>query len=219
MEKGIHCDVVVNDAKQRLDFKENVEGIDEWPHKAPEGEISYRLNNFSEDFSKRWQIKAVTIALRAWQLRLDRLRFRRERNPDAHVYANIEWHPLSHFGNRKGVLAHGYFPGQGDISGDVHLNDEWPYVPGAFMQDLAHPPLIPIMMHEFGHSIIGLRHDTLVSSMGIEMMYPSFNLGRKMNVLGPRTIQRGQERYGVRTLSQRIIDFFLRRRLKGADFR
>jgi len=206
-------------ALKGIEFAETLDNQLEWPHKAPEGEISYRLNNFSDDFSKRWQTKAVTIALRAWKLRLNRISFRKERNPDAHVYANIEWHPLSHFNNRKGVLAHGYFPGQGDVSGDVHLNDYWDYVPGVFMQDLSHPPLIPIMMHEFGHSIIGLRHDTLVSSMGIEMMYPSFNLGRKMNVLGPRTIQRGQERFGARTLRQRWIDYFLLRRFRGSDFR
>lgn len=219
MEQGIHCEAIVEDLNHKIAFKENIEGIDEWPHKAPEGEISYRLNNFSEDFSDAWQIRAVTVALRAWKLRVNRISFRRERNPDAHVYANVEWRPLSHFNNRKGVLAHGYFPGQGEISGDVHLNDEWDYVAGARFQDLAHPPLVAIMIHEFGHSIFGLRHDTLIESMGKEIMYPSFNLGRKFNKLGPRTITRAQERYGARTLSQRILDYFMARRLRGSDFR
>jgi len=216
--ENIICKARIEDFNHRIDFKENIEGIDEWPHKAPEGEISYRLNNFSEDFKDAWQIRAVTVALRAWKLRLDRISFRRERNPTAHVYANIEWHPLSHF-NSRGVLAHAWFPGQGDISGDVHINDEWDYVPGVKWQDLSHPPLVPILMHEFGHSIIGLRHDTAIESMGKEIMYPSFNLGRKFNQLGPRTIERAQDRYGARSLSQRWIDYFLLRRFRGLDFR
>jgi len=219
MANQVYCEALANDPDHKIEFKENIEGIDEWPHKAPEGEISYRLNNFSEDFKDAWQIRAVTVALRAWKLRLNRIYFRRERNPDAHVYANIEWHPLSHFDDKKGVLAHGYFPGQGEASGDVHLNDEWSYVQGVKWQDLAHPPLVPILMHEFGHSIIGLRHDTANIAMNTEMMYPSFNLGRKFNKLGPRTIERGQDRYGARTLSQRIIDYFLARRFRGSDFR
>jgi len=215
--KPVYCELHQNHDK--IDFVENIEGIDEWPHQAPEGEISYRLNNFSDDLSKAWQTRAVTVALRAWKLRLDRISFRRERNPDAHVYANIEWNDLAHFDNRKGVLAHGYFPGQGEASGDVHLNDEWDYVAGVKWSDPAHPPLVPILMHEFGHSIIGLRHDTNSIAQGTEIMYPSFDLGKKFYKLGPRTIQRGQDRYGARTLNQRIIDYFLLRRFRGSDFR
>lgn len=118
----------------------------------------------------------------------------------------------------KGVLAHAYFPGQGDISGDCHINDEWDYVANTNFQDLAHPPLVPILIHEFGHCL-GLRHDTLLDSQNREIMYPSFNLGRKKWTLGPNDVVRIQERYGPRTLSQRIIDYFALRRFRGSDFR
>jgi len=214
-------DLVYCEARSGLkgvEFAETLDNQSEWPHSWPDGEVSYRLNNFSEDFSKKWQIRAVTVALRAWKWRIKKIWFRRERNPDAHVDFNVEWKNLAHFDNMKGVLAHAYFPGQGDISGDCHINDEWDYVPGSFLQDLAHPPLVPILIHEFGHSL-GLRHDTLSGSQNTEMMYPSFNLGRKKWKLGPNTVARIQERYGARTISQRIIDYFALRRFRGADFR
>lgn len=216
MKEEIYCEALANEVGQKIEFRENIEGIDEWPKNFPPGEISYRLNNFSEDMSKKWQIKAVTIALRVWQWRIQKLKFRRERNPDVHVDANVEWHDLSHFGGRKSVFAHAYFPGQSDISGDVHLNDYWAYVAASKFQDLAHPPLVPIMIHEFGHSLIGLRHDPIYQE---SMMYPSFNLGRKKWKLHFRDISRAQDRHGARTINQRIIDYFIRRRLLAGDFR
>ena len=71
---------------------------------------------------------------------------------------NITFEDLEHFDGRKGVLAHAYFPGQGEISGDIHINDEWNWVPHSNWQDLARPPLLTVLMHEIGHSL-GLRHD------------------------------------------------------------
>jgi len=218
MNDFIFCSVESGLGKTSIEFKENIEGIDEWPYNWPDGEVSYRLNNFSEDLSHKWQIRAVTVSLRAWQLRINKLRFRRERNPDVHVDLNVNFAEQGSFSS-EGVLAHAWFPGQGDISGDVEINDKWNWVPGVYLSDIGHPPMVPILIHEFGHSVIGLRHDTATSSQNTEIMYPSFNLGRKFNQLGPRTITRAQERYGARTLSQRILDYFLARRLRGGDFR
>ena len=215
IEIGIHCEAFANQLGNKLEYKENIEGIDEWPHSWPDGEISYRLNNFSSDFRKRWQTRAVTVALRVWQWRIKNIKFRRERNPDAHVDFNVSFKELAHFDNRKGVLEHAYFPGQGDISGDCHINDEWEWVAGTFMQTLKNPPLVPILVHEFGHSL-GLRHDTLSTG---SIMYPSFNLGRQKYKLGLRYVERIQEKYGERTLSQRLIRYFQNRRLSGGDFR
>lgn len=198
--------------------EENIEGIAEYPTTWDwNGEVSYRLNNYTQDTLPKWQIRAVTVALRVWQLRIKNLKFRRERNPDSHVDFDVSFEPLDHFSNQN-VLAHAFFPSTHDSAGDCHINDYWNWVPSSNFQNLARPPLVPILIHEFGHSL-GLRHDTATTSQNIEIMYPSFNLGRKMASLGPRTIQRIQARYGVRTLSQRIIDYFLARRLRGGDFR
>ncbi|MFQ5788618.1 MAG: matrixin family metalloprotease, partial [Thermodesulfobacteriota bacterium] len=195
--------------------------IDEWKHRWPDGIVTYRLNNLSPDIKNRkFQIRAITVAFRAWQLRIKDIRFKRERDPNKHVDINISFKPLSKFNNRRGVLAHAYFPGQGEISGDIEINDEWHWVYHGIHQTLSKPPLVPVLMHEIGHSL-GLRHDT---SSQEEIMYPSFDLGKRKYKLGPNTIKRIQGKagfigYGARSLSQRIIDYFIRRRREGYDYR
>ena len=164
---------------------------------------------------KGWQDRAVTVSLRAWRWRLKNLRFRRERNPDVHVDINVEFGNLDSFGGRKGVLARCWYPGQGDVSGDCEINDYWDWVPGVHMSTMGHPPLVPILMHEFGHGI-GLTHDNYEMD---DIMYPSFDLGKRKNRIGARSIARAQERYGKRNLASWKIAYFLRRRDRGSDFR
>jgi len=201
---------------KNIEFSEEIQGINEWPHSWPFGEISYRLNNLTKDITKEsFQYRAVTVALRVWQLRINKLKFRRERNPNVSVDFDVSFAPLENFDGKKGVLAHAYFPGQGKISGDVEINDEWNWTTHSALQRLSTPPLIPILIHEFGHSL-GLRHDTTTTQ---SIMYPSFDLGQKKNRLGPNDIQRIQDRYGKRKISQRIIDYFQNRRDRGFDFR
>ncbi len=201
--------------RNKIIAREDIEDIDEWPHKWDHQEISYRLNNYTSDFNnQKWQERAVTVALRAWQLRTP-LKFRRERNPDTHVDFNVSFEDLAHFDNRKGVLAHAYFPGQGDISGDCHINDEWNWRATTKFQTLSKPPMVPILIHEFGHSL-GLRHDTIDKA---SIMYPSFNLGEEKDSLGPRDVTRIQDIYGERILSNRWIEYFKTRRRLGFDFR
>ncbi len=209
------CELVQLD-NGNLKFTENLdERIQEWPHSWPLGELSYRLNSYSTDTKQKWQKRAVTVALRAWQWRLKNLHFRLERNPDAHVDINVEFEDLDHFDGKKGVLAHAYYPGQGDISGDCHINDEWNWVPGVHLATLSKPPLVPILIHEFGHSI-GLTHDSFDKT---DIMYPSFNLGQKKNRIGQHSIERAQSRYGKRNISPYILAYFLGRRDRGTDFK
>ncbi len=188
--------------------------IEEWPHSWPKGEISYRLNTHTDDVTKRGQERAITVALRSWQLLIKDLRFRREYNIDTNVDFEVSFEQRDHFSS-DGVLAHAWFPGQGDISGDVHINDNWNWVTHSAIGDIGRPPLVPIMMHEFGHSL-GLRHDVLNKT---SIMYPSFNLGLKKNDQNQTDINRIQDRYGKRSISQRLMDYFKRRRDLGLDFR
>jgi len=210
-----HCDALACTVNNKVEFKESIEGITEWPHSWPDGIITYRLNNLTTDIEKhQHQERAVTVALRVWQLRVKNIRFKREYNPIKEVDFNISFMPQEKFSSPS-VLAHAWFPGQGGISGDVEINDKWDWVTHSKIQDIGHPPLVPVLIHEFGHSL-GLRHDTTDNE---SIMWPSFNLGQKKNDLGPNDIERIQNRYGKRTLSQRIIDYFKRRRDLGLDFR
>lgn len=189
--------------------------LTEWNHSWPDGEISYRLNDFTGDITSTYnQRRAVTVALRVWQLRINKLKFRQERNPDVSVDFNVNFEDVEHFSSAN-VFAHAYFPGQGDISGDVHINDSWNWVTHSELQSIGNPPLVPILIHEFGHSL-GLTHD--VENRG-SIMWPSFNLGKRKNDLGPNDIERIQSRYGARSISQRFIDYFRYRRDEGLDFR
>ena len=201
-----------------LKFQENLdERIEEWPYswKPLPRDLSYRLNNFSDDLSKKWQKRAVTVALRAWQWRLKNLHFRLERNPDAHVDINVDWKTLDDFGGKKAVLARDYYPGQGEVSGDCEINDFWDWVPGVHLATMGKPPLVPILIHEFGHGI-GLTHDNFDMT---DIMYPSFDLGKKKNTIGQRSIERAQSRYGARSITAWKIAYWIRRRNRGTDFR
>lgn len=207
------CSALGNVNAKQIDFKENIEGINEWPHNWEFGTISYRLNNYTTDIIEKWQERAVTVALRAWQLRITGLKFRRQRNPNSDVDINVTFEPEDHFSSPN-ILAHAYFPGQGDISGDCHINDRWNWQPSVYLSDLARPPLVPVLIHEFGHSL-GLRHDTTTME---SIMYPSINMGSPVNKLGPRDVERIQERYGTRNLPNWIIRYFINRRNQGWDF-
>jgi len=215
MSSAVHCEAHAN--LNNIGFSENVTGsIDEWPHSWPKGEITWRLNNYTHDITREYhQRRAVSASLRAWQIRINHLKFRQERNPDVSVDFDVSFRPLSYFDGRKGVLAHAWYPGQGKISGDVEINDEWNWVTHSKLQTLAKPPLVPILIHEFGHSL-GLRHDPREKD---SIMYPSFDLGQKKNRLHSRDVTRIQDRYGKRTLPQWLVSSLLNRRDRGFDFR
>ncbi len=209
-----YCEAL--NSMNQVEFKEKPNPVvTPWPHSWPDGDISYRLNNFSDDIPlRKHQVRAITVAFRVWQLRIERLNFRREYNKDTNVDMDISFKSLDHFSS-KGVLAHAWFPGQGQVSGDIEFNDEWDWVTHSRIGNIGHPPIVPVAIHEIGHGL-GLRHNLIDRE---SIMYPSFNLGEKKNDLNYKDVELIQDRYGKRKLSKRIIDYFKRRRDLGLDFR
>lgn len=106
------------------------------------------------------------------------------------IWARGEHGDGNSFDGRSGVLAHAYFPGQGDISGDAHFDDdeEWSVTPNRGTQ------VLNTLTHEFGHSL-GLSHSNVPGAI----MAP-FYKGWDVNLrLGEDDIQGIQSLYGRNT--------------------
>jgi hypothetical protein len=212
------CCAVASEAETGINFSnEDENGIpypEEWGKIWKKKVLTYRLNNLSPDIKiAKHQHRAITIAIRTWRLRIP-LKFKRVRDPDVYVDINISFQPQEHFRTPK-IYARAYYPGQGDASGDVEINDGWDWVTNVHESDSNHPPLTIILIHEIGHSI-GLTHDP---DDPYSIMYPSFFTGSKKHKLSSRDIYRVQSLYGKRQISSRWIDYFRSRRLEGWDFR
>ncbi len=185
----------------------DVSNINEWPNKWPDGIITYKFISHSEDESIiDIQDRALTIALRTIQLRVKNIRFVRVREESKHADIRVEWHHLiSVFNNNKGVLAQAYLPANDPRtswwSGLVQFNDNWDWSPYG---ENGKQPLLHVLMHELLHSL-GLIHDSYSESI----MYP-FASGKIH--FSKRDLKRLQNKYGKRSLSERILNYFMKRR-------
>ena len=179
----------------------------------PDGVITYKLISYSKDPRiLELQDKVLTVALRAIQLRVKNIRFKRIYD-DAPSDIRVEWHhDLTVFKGNNNVLAQAYYPTNrprtSRFSGLIQFNDnhEWSIYGNNNTQ-----PMLHVMMHELGHSL-GLVHDVNHSE---SVMYPYCTGKIKWS---KRDLQRLWSFYGKRTISQRILDYFIKRRQKGYDF-
>ncbi|KAL8614026.1 hypothetical protein ACOMHN_023261 [Nucella lapillus] len=85
------------------------------------------------------------------------------------------------------VLAHAFGPGEGDIDGDMHIDDEDDW---SSAKEGGNSDLYLVATHELGHSL-GLSH----SRDPAALMYPYYGLTDK---LGPDDIKAIQSLYGIR---------------------
>ena len=210
------CELSMNGMRGQITSLDETKLLpNEWPHKWDKPIVTYRLNNFTNDWEKKkHQERAVSVAFRTWQERVKDVKFKRVYDSFTPVDIPIDFKPLSAFGGRRGVLADAVYPGQIETS-PIRINDDWDWVPHANWQNIGHPPLLAVLIHEIGHAL-GLKHDTRTMD---SIMYPSFDLGVPKNNLHEYDIARIQDKYGKRTVSQRFLDVMKRRRLDGTDFR
>ena len=234
-----HCIIMDNDVKFDCDVNKDFAAsvIEEWKHKwTPKkhtrkgrkrdfGYVTYKVTNESQHFpDTKFEDKALAIALRQWGLRTKEIRFKRIRTGTA----DIEMRFLTKdddkmFRDRPGTLAYAYFPNGSKIGGDITFNDSviWTTNGKPLNAHKIFPDKYPVntktklrtynmvhtLLHECGHAI-GLKH---CSTHKTCIMYPYYN-GRV--VLHDHDVERIQNIYGTRKLSERIVDYFRRRMLR-----
>jgi hypothetical protein len=217
--------------------------IDEWDHKwEPKkakdrrgriknyGYVTYKLLRGHESDSFKdsdFEHKALSIALRTWGLRTKDIRFKRVYKADEEADLEVKFEKREdneYFKERKTVLAYAYFPNGKKIGGDMVFNDDvlWskdgkPRNAHEVKPDTYPDPntttklktynLVHVMIHEGGHAL-GLRHHPTCREC---VMFPYYS-GKV--ILHEHDVERIQSFYGVRKLSQRIIDYFRRRNVR-----
>ncbi|XP_062859517.1 matrix metalloproteinase-25 [Trichomycterus rosablanca] len=101
-------------------------------------------------------------ALKVWSNSTNLQFLQRPKNNANQAAIRISFHRSFHedgypFDGKGGTLAHAFFPGQADISGDTHFDDEETWTYGA--PDGVGTDLFTVAVHEFGHAL-GLSHSS-----------------------------------------------------------
>jgi len=213
------CEFKLNPETGDIEVSEsNFPKIDEWPHKWKKKTVTWRLYSDTPDIEgRKKEEKIIKRGLLRWQLRVKNLKFRMVNTYSRRFVNKHGVHPdmvinfkspanddyLSQAG-KENVLAYAYFPGQGEISGDITFNEKynWSAHGKNGTYNMEH-----VLMHEAGHGI-GLRHDPHTKD---SIMYPQYT-GKTS--LGKRDEERIQSFYGIRpgyeTLVQRLKGYLSR---------
>lgn len=235
LENEQFCAYVLNPSTGEIEITDkNFPEIDEWPHKWNKKTVTWKLESDTPDIEgRKREEKIIKRGLLRWQIRVKDLKFRMISNKPSRRFASkYGIHPdmVIHFKlpendaylsgpGKENVLAYAYFPGQGELSGDITFNEKYVWSAdgksrNAHEIDPAHYPadtkvkiatynLEHVLIHEAGHAI-GLRHD---KSTKDSIMYPMYT--GKSN-LGPRDEARIQSYYGLRPGYDKLVQ-----RLKG----
>uniref|UniRef100_A0A8C7E1S9 Peptidase metallopeptidase domain-containing protein n=1 Tax=Naja naja TaxID=35670 RepID=A0A8C7E1S9_NAJNA len=151
--------------------------------------LTYRINNYTPDLSRRTVDTTIARAFRVWS-DVTPLRFQKVfSRADIEIFFAYGAHgDDSAFDGRGKVLAHAYFPGPG-IGGDTHFDEaeKW----SAYNREVN---LFLVAAHEFGHAL-GLSHSNVFGSL----MFPSYTYSNPQFFRLPdNDRQRIQRLYGTR---------------------
>jgi len=196
----------------RFEFESN---IDEWKYKWPDGIVSWKLESWSGDFDRIYNLQRIfALSFLTWGKEIKNIKFRQRRKVGADADIPINFVPRDDdelFKSSPGVLAYAYFPTPNSpVGGDMVFNDDyyWTWNGAGVNANLVDPKHYPdpntkvkiktynvqhTGTHELGHAL-GLRHNT---GCGDCVMYPYYN-GKVW--LDNNDIERIRTFYGKRSL-------------------
>lgn len=163
-------------------------------------ELTYHLKVATSQLSRELQRQIIRQAFDAWSA-VCSLNFREVSSASdadmvlgfgsgAHcaLYAGpCPTDPKIAFDGPGKILAHCYFPGQGEVSGDAHFDDEEDW-----SQSVSTNKLLAVAIHELGHGL-GLEHSDDPNAI----MYPTYSPSRPAQ-LGSDDIAGIRQLYGSR---------------------
>lgn len=153
--------------------------------------VTYSFVGYTSQLQRGEQRRAIANALAKWSEQAN-INFREVTGSNADIL--ISYGRGNHgdnypFDRRGGTLAHAFFPGSGDISGDTHFDDSEEWTLGTSQGT----NLEIVAAHEFGHAL-GIGHSNVPGAL----MAPYY-AGYDPNYgLGADDIQAIQSIYGVR---------------------
>jgi len=97
---------------------------------------------------------------------------------------------------KSGTLAHGFYPGNSTLSGDLHFDSEWWSDQKTVSGDGKYN-LFSVAVHEIVHCI-GLFHNTEDKDSIMQPIYkPGFSVENKSKILSESDIKTVREMYGA----------------------